>query len=74
MTTLTERHATYAHRLSEIGQTPDEYVVWLEQEHARMTTEDAARLRTLAAALGLPQSAGWRDVLDVVREYEGDGR
>lgn len=74
MTTLTERHATYAHRLSEVGFQPDEYVVWLEQEHARMTTEDAARLRTLAAALGLPQSAGWRDVLDVMRAYEGDGR
>ena len=74
MTTLTERHATYAHRLSEVGQTPDEYVVWLEQEHARMTTEDAARLRTLATALGLPQSAGWRDVLDELATWVGDGR
>lgn len=74
MTTLIDLYATYAHRLSEVGQTPDEYVCWLEQEHARMTTEDAARLRTLAAALGLPPTAGWRDVLDELATWIGDGK
>jgi len=81
MTTLTQSYATYAHRLSEIGLTPDTYVCWLEAENERLQDElmgarleDAEHLVILSISLGLPRGAEWDDVMQAMYEFIGDGK